>query len=120
MTLLEYYKMKLGEDVVSIDEFYINLNMIPDKSEKLLVKTTQGSDSNDGALSELNWDDDFCYWDDSFDVVTFKNGKKKYYLIYSALTDGACRENLKEETDVIKWAQYGIYTYDIGNRELEG
>ena len=120
MTLLEYYKKRLGDEVVSIDELYININMVPDKSEKLLEKATQETDSNEDELPELNWYDDFCYWDDSFDVVTFKNGEKKYYLIASVLIDGACREKLKEDKNIIKWVQYGKVNYDIGNREIEG
>ncbi len=119
MTLLEYYKKKLGEEVVSIDELYININMVPDKSERLLEKATQDVARNNGELPELDWDDDFCYWDDRFDVVTFKNGEKKYYLVDSALIDGAGRKKLKEETDILKWAQYGKFTYDIGSRELD-
>ena len=119
MTLLEYYKKKLGDEVVSIDELYININMVPDKSDRLLEKATGKAGSNEDEFAELDWSDDFSYWDDCFEVVTFKNGEKKYYLVDSALIDGAGRENLKEETDIIKWVQCGKLTYDIGNRELD-
>lgn len=110
MTLVEYYKKNVSKDICKIDSFHISINMIPDrKTEEIIDKAVKAQDEKMPVI-----EDDFYYYDDWFDVVTFENGEKKFYYAY-----GTYDHSLEENTDIKKWLEYGKYTYDVGDEIID-
>ena len=116
MTLLEYYKKQLGNEVVQIDEFYININMIPEIRLASILDKAISFGIESGEEMPLI-DDVFPYYDDAFDVVRFENGEVCFYPTVTGWLNVTGNDN-KQDTDIEKWLKYGRFTYNVGDQEI--
>ena len=117
MTLLEYYKKQLGNEVYQIDGFYINVNMIPDTRFRATLDKALSARIETGDEMPVI-DDDFSYFDDLFDVVRFENGEVRFYPTVTGWENVSNADSFEQDVEIEKWLKYGRFTYNVGDREI--